>query len=350
MLDRTAVTGTLSAIGPLERAMLHQASLLLSGEKRLAIAAVAASLSGHPYAAEKAGLSERSLEGLVKAFLRDGIGGIIRRAARPDFSKLPMRSDYSEHTVRKLIKKAVGSNEKRRLKIALWAYRGMKPHEISKEIGCSLAAVKKALREFDAFGHVEPHLVEAPKLSGNPDLLRAIANSTEVAFTCKRAEAVAMSIEGADVDDIGWAFNVKNVEVIGWLKLYERIGIESLFPARHAEFSVDASQRTTAPNICEMRTDEDDSTARVALEPYPDPSTPDLEAVVALAQWINPEDTRVESRLIKSYTAKVRLNAISQVARGKSLADVGRQVKARPAVVGEWIQRYLSSGYESLAA
>jgi hypothetical protein len=56
-----------------------------------------------------------------------------------------------------------------------------------------------------------------------------------------------------------------------------------------------------------------------------------------------------EARSTRNYVIKVRLNALTQLARGKSAKEVARQVKSRPEVVLEWASRYLESGYLSLA-
>lgn len=65
---------------------------------------------------------------------------------------------------------------------------------------------------------------------------------------------------------------------------------------------------------------------------------------------IDPASLTLEAARTKSYTVKVRLNAIQQVARGKPLAVVERRVKVRSGVVADWVRRYVHSGYKALAA
>jgi len=323
--------------------MLRKASLLLKGRKRLALKAVADHISGDLAAASASGISGSDLRRMVRAYLNTGIAGVLRDRSLSRRDALPMRGDYSEGVITELLSDDLPADAVLRLTIALHAYRGLPLHKIAKSVFRSPAAVKSYLREFDIHGHAGAVSASPAVIYADPEVLRAISASTAVSYTAKRALAVAMWVDGGGIEDIALTFAVAQSTVIDWLKLFERIGLDSLFPARLAE---------TDQGVLEVACESPDDPAGRggADESLPRSIQVSDADVTHLLKRIDPASLTLEAARTKSYTVKVRLNAIRQVARGKPLAVVERRVKVRSGVVADWVRRYVHSGYKALAA
>lgn len=356
-----------SAVVPITAETLRLAAGHLSGRKHEAVVAVA----DHMAAGSPTRLSpekRKRLQKLLDAFAHSGIAGVIRMSVPHHPSLKPLRNDYDANHIRKVMTWPEAFGQRDRLDVALLAYEGFTPTLISRHLGKSVHSVRLHLKEFEAFGHYDLDAVPLPQIEASPDVLRAVAAATNVIFTSKRALAVAMWVEGCDICDIAETFGAKEDDVLAWLKLFERIGLESLYPARRLELTngrAKAVLKTSRTIIAKRRdapalpTATNSITSVVASVPEVttnEPSADEHAATAAclardifdIACTINLTDAAVEAKMTKSYSVKIRLNAISQIARGTDIKVVAKRAKTKPDAVKDWVRLYVEGGLKAI--
>ncbi|NTF18026.1 helix-turn-helix domain-containing protein [Agrobacterium rubi] len=294
----------------------------VAAAKMAGLAAYAAGRSPDE-AAERAGMDIDGFKKLIGDFRDHGVPALHIDGST---TCLSLPENWSVAKLRPYLKKAGTKREAQRIQTAMFVCAGEKLSSIAGIMETTPSRVRLLFDDFILYGPVGAMFPSAPRPKADRNLVRRLSEIDPDARVKKNAAMFSAFIEGEDVSDIVTRHGVRLRELVNLLRRLHVLGIEALYPAK-----------ARVPVKAEGGPD--------ALDALDDIRSHDLSA----GSFSLDRDTLIrQSRGVKDSERRLRLNALSMLADGKTCSEVGRFYDVSGQSVRKWQNAYVLRGIRGI--